>query len=196
MHTGNLAWPQEMEIAEQDSDPRFNALLFARQVWSVNAGPNQLGNLWGETSHVPAPSSVEAGDLASQWEEDWTRLRESARAGQDPTDPDAPDFYERARAARAAKPTAWDERYEVEWPEDLYEAWTQQLAENPVMGFDESVLADLIPAWLAGLRTIVVLPVDGAFHERLSDSTLLVTRGLRADNSAMSALYASWRSAA
>lgn len=73
-------------------------------------------------------------------------------------------------------------------PEERAAARPRTLADNP----EHRDLEALIPAWRAGLTTIVTIPCRGEHTRRLGDNALLTTAATRADSVAYRRALASF----
>lgn len=105
-------------------------------------------------------------------------------------------WFDELRGARAgaAKRARVAERYGPSWHNDFkqsafiddnYWLWWKGLAANRTAGSkadpERLVLDALVPAWRAGLSTVVEIPCRGAFTRKVGTQALLVTTETRTD---------------
>ncbi|MBC7761683.1 MAG: hypothetical protein H7201_07775 [Candidatus Saccharibacteria bacterium] len=96
---------------------------------------------------------------------------------------------ERAELLHQLIGPTWRDEFGDEAFTDQYQAWNlanfnarSQLPQRPLDEDPERVsLADLIPAWHAGLRTIVVIPCLGSYTRVIGQQALVMTAETRDD---------------
>ncbi|PZE79165.1 MULTISPECIES: hypothetical protein [unclassified Curtobacterium] len=157
-------WPAEMLITEERREHALLMLLF-------------LGSRTTTARHDEAPR----GQGDARWVAAWTASI-AELAARPPSRPDADDGVAAARAWRGRLSEHLGRGVIDDDLEDAYETWLETVA--PVdadMSFDDGVLPDLVAAWVAGLRTLVVIPVTAPVAVRLSGSTLMVSSASRSE---------------
>lgn len=180
-------WPHDMQIGiDQPFD--LVELIFARHVRGLRVGDLPSIDPVPSVPIVPVSESDRA-DTERRWLRDWARARE--RFTPRSTAVREPD-EETARAlAELSDEELWDwastssERWLRDEESAAFGEWRSALREDHRRPLDERpervCLDALVPAWRAGLRTIVELPLAGFFAERVSADHLLVSRTTRHD---------------
>lgn len=193
-------WPHDMVIRVEDAPHSLLELLWLREAYDLHPIGEDLPPL---LAHTPRPSSTDLDDeTRARWESAWTRLwhAASAHAGREQDhegfarlvsmQTDDPDRASLLRdivgptwrddfGGRAFDTPSWGE-HERAVAEERAAARPRTLADNP----EHRDLDALIPAWQAGLTTIVTIPCVGEHTRRLGTNALLMTAGTRADSSA------------
>lgn len=188
-------WPHDMVLRIEDSAQALLELLWLREAHALQPVGEDL-----PPGLVDAPAPVAAAVSASTrsaWESAWPQLwREVvAHAGRE-TDPrvferlheTAGGSVERAEMLRSLIGPSWGERFGDEalaggafaqWErrraEERERARPRSLAETP----ERRDLEALIPAWRAGLTTVVTVPCTGEFARRVGANVLLTTDAAR-----------------
>lgn len=201
-------WPHDMVIRIEDSPHTLNELLWLREAYDLRPTGDDLPPLLVRTP-APAARDLDAA-TRTHWESAWTRLwrAASAHAGREqdhdrfprllaipPGDPD------RERLLREMIGPTWRDEFgdeafddpsytehEHSTAEERAAARPHSLADNP----EHRDLEALLPAWRAGLTTIVTIPCIGEYTRRLGDNALLMTVGTRADSVAYRRALASF----
>ncbi|MFK0402211.1 hypothetical protein ACIQTT_07785 [Microbacterium sp. NPDC090225] len=187
-----------MSIRIEDAPHALFELLWLREAYGLHPTGDDLPPLLVRT---PAPAAaVLDADTRAHWESAWARLwhAASAHAGQEqdhdgfarlltmpPGDPDrepllremiGPTWRDEFGDGAFDDPSYTDR--ERSTPEERAAARPHSLADNP----EHRDLEALIPAWRAGLTTIVTIPCRGEHTRRVGDNALMVTARTRADS--------------
>lgn len=191
-------WPHDMVIRISESPWALFELLWLREAYRLQPTGDDLPPLLTRTPR-PATRGVDT-ETQVLWESTWTRLwhAASAHAGREldhekharliASPPDAPD---RAQLLHDIIGPTWRDEFGVaafddpsytdrerSTPEERAAARPHTLADNPEHRDREA----LIPAWRAGLTTIITIPCQGEHTRRVGDNALLVTARTRADS--------------
>lgn len=165
----SVQWPRDMVVSV---DPR-SRLLHLLYCFSALRLQNTRGlpPLISEPPSIATAASVRSPGTSWQawWEESWDATRQWYRT--------------RSRHAPGASPPRGPIDDAAEPPillDDGRSRWFDEVApldhHAPARSSPEHVCLDaLVPAWEAGLGTIVVLPYRGEHAQRLSAGTLLVS---------------------
>ncbi|WP_260855581.1 hypothetical protein [Curtobacterium sp. 9128] len=186
-------WPHDMRIVVENDAQTLLELLWVREAWALEPIGDDLPPLLVDTP------SLEAGrnDVdRSAWTAAWPRMWHASlttvgsrpgpevfeRLG-DPTIPQA----EREELLEQVSGPWWSEEFGDEAFTERHQTWTSArfddrtssrvLRSNP----EWERLEQLVPAWRAGLTTIIEIPCRGSFTRRVGAHALLVTEATRAD---------------
>ncbi|MCK2029543.1 hypothetical protein [Microbacterium galbinum] len=191
-------WPHDMVIRIEDRPSTLQELLWLREAYSLHPAGDDLPPLLVRT---PAPAAtVLDQETRTQWASVWSGLwhEASAHAGREqdrdevarlltmaPGDPDRAGLLH-----EIVGPTWRDEMGDEAFDDQSYDDWQQRSTDEHVAGRPDALknspehrdLEALIPAWRAGLTTIITIPCQGEHTRRVGDNALLVTAGTRADS--------------
>ncbi|MET0806704.1 MAG: hypothetical protein ABWX66_02350 [Lacisediminihabitans sp.] len=185
-------WPRNMLITIDDPSPLFE-LLWVREAWGLQPTGADLPPLLVDT-----PATVSSGHPPAEWSEGWYSLwgacvthaaRPQDRVGMERLFTDRSlGVSERAALLSGFLGPSWRERFGDEAITGAYAVWQSADAErrmSAVLTLDETpehlALDSLIPAWRAGLTTLVVIPCRGSYTRRIGASALLLTDETRND---------------
>jgi hypothetical protein len=190
-------WPHDMVIRIQDDPHALVDLLFVREAWRLaplgDDLPPELDLV------VPRLTGVDEDTRAAwsaQWPDVWRAALTHAGRERDPmaferlrTLP--PGSPERERVLdEMFGPTARDAFGDEAFP-DAFDTWKSAWTEavvarvhrpRPLDEEPERICLDaLVPAWRAGLTTVIELPVADDFTRRVGANALAVSSATRAD---------------
>ena len=189
-------WPHDMLITVEDRPTFLLELLWIREAFVLRPHGDDLPPLLTDT---PATVQNAAFSTATRedWEGAWPRIWHAAvaHAGRDI----APRLFdeirttpngstERADLLRLITGPNWrDEFGGSAFDFDSYITWSQRGMEAHLAAYSTRLedhperrdLPALIPAWHAGLTTIVTIPCAGEFTRRVSNNALLMTDATR-----------------
>jgi len=185
-------WPHDMLITTDRPSPLFE-LLWVREAWGLQPAGADLPPLLVDT-----PATVSSGHPPAEWSEGWASLWDACvkhaakpqdRAGMHRLFTDRSlGEAERVALLSGLHGPSWRKRFGDEAITGAYVAWQSADAErrmSAVHSLDESpehrALDSLIPAWRAGLTTLVVIPCRGSYTRRIGASALLLTDETRDD---------------
>lgn len=189
-------WPHDMVITvDEDSTPLIE-LLWIREAWQLQPAGDDLPPLLVDTP-VAVSGSERQGAPIADWEDAWPRVwRECLRHAGTPRDPrafdrmsSAPPGSERAALIGQMVGPSWDDLFGRDAFTEGYQQWQQMLGERRHAQMMHTLgerpeqlgLDALIPAWRAGLTTIVQIPCRDTFTRVIGPHALLVTAETRAD---------------
>jgi hypothetical protein len=159
--TGREGWPADMLLSEERREHMLMMLLFTRSV-VLDADPAALRD----------------GDLEARWLGAWTSATVSLARRSDGQAGDV-EALRPAASWRRQLAEHLGHDFLVEH-EDAYEAWLDEHAPaDAELSFDDRAVPDLVEAWTAGLRTLVVVPLAGPVTVPLSASTLMLSTSTR-----------------
>jgi hypothetical protein len=183
-------WPQDMAITIDNSSGKLMFLLFVREAWNIEnvdlPGINPIPDIGGSAR----PVNVENDELLNEWDTAW------AHAVADLSFDRVPHPVDSAAQARLDAMSI-EELLAIDDPcragifangvdLEAYGAWdwsTKSLP-NPTSFEDQPErrnLAELVPAWGAGLRKVTELPFAGDWARRINIPHLLVSTHSRFD---------------
>lgn len=183
-------WPHDMVIRVDEDPNNVCLLLFIRSAWgiasdvdipSLGPGPD-AGN-----SSLPAGAGAE--EWSARWKREWTRAWEWYQLSDPQQRPTSRLLRSLARPGQPLHP-AFPPFWQAEWGDegidgDAFNRWLAVLRPDLPVALakqPERVCLDaLIVAWNAGLETIVTLPYEGYFAQRISPRHLVVSAATRAD---------------
>lgn len=186
-------WPHDMVLSIDPHRHQLLELLWIRQAW----GLRPVGELLPPPL-VDAPEQVGEPQDRDAWEAAWPQVWEGAvshtAAPFDPTRFEeqlrhAGGPSERAELLRQLDGPTWRERFGDTAFDESFRAWSEaqlqaqrdqrprSLAEEP----ERRSLEALIPAWQAGLTTIITIPCRGEHTRIVGESVLMVTEATRSD---------------
>lgn len=180
-------WPADMQLRiDRPIDVLF--LLFVRAAWRLPiAGVPEI-------SPVPAPGTssmpthLQKADAIGAWWRDWARawtrfapvdrtVRQPSKQIEKILRNNSDDKLWEALSPHSRGP--WEEGVDSDaftvWRASLPHEHHLPLAQHP----ERLCIRDVVPAWQAGLRTIVELPYRDAFAHRLNEHTLVVATSTR-----------------
>lgn len=185
-------WPREMLITIHDDSQTLLDLLWLREAWDLNPTGGDLPPRPVATPE-PEPARAEADRQrwTDLWPSAWTACVAHAARSQDPS------LIEQVHAAPAGSSTRADllDQLFGPSPRDIFgetafpnshDVWERARFDERVSSADlarnteREQLADLIPAWQAGLTTLIVIPCEGSFTRRIGHNALVVTEQTRA----------------
>jgi hypothetical protein len=183
------AWPHDMTLRIEESPVALLELLWVRELHGLQPHGDDLPPLL-----VDPPDRVAAPDADAEqdaWPDLWRAVLEHAASGHDPS------LFERlmltadGSAERAALLTRllgprWSDRFGSDALGDSFEQWRAAgLPEMPAALEEHPERRDLdavVPAWRAGLTTLVTVPCRGEWSRRAGASCLLLTAATRAES--------------
>jgi len=190
-------WPHDMLITVEDDPHALVDLLWIRETWSLKPVGDDLPPLLSETSIGAHTETGSPGQIVA-WQDAWPAMWEAClhHAGRvrdgalfEQIRGTADGSAERAELLHQLIGPSWRDEFGDEALTDQYEAWNlarfdarsqrrqQSLEEEP----ERVSLAALIPAWHAGLSTIVVIPCLGSYTRVVGEHALIVTAETRDD---------------
>lgn len=175
--TAGNPWPHDMVISIEDSANTLLPLLWIREAWHLEPEGDDLPPRLIDTP-IPVPETVRASAPIASWTDAWPELWRAGlrHAGDSP----------RARVLADQGGSTWMDKFgpdaldhgESEWVAALIEQRLLPLVEKDP---ERAALDVLVPAWQAGLTTIVQLPCRGAFTRMIGPHALAVTIETRSD---------------
>jgi len=184
-----------MMLAIEDSSDQLMTLLWVREAWGLEVRGANLPPLLVDSPEPVDPAVRDRAPLA-EWAYYWPELWEGAleHAGQERR----PPSFERLQASadgseerRAALLTllgpTWQDRFGNDALEQGYHAWRSTRSERDAgsrpmfVDHERANLDVVVPAWEAGLTTIIVLPCVGDVAARIGEHGLFMTETTRAD---------------
>ena len=187
-------WPHDMVITVTDDPHVLVELLWIREAWQLRPSGQDLPPLLVDT---PAPVSTEQRRQApiAEWEAAWPSLwHECLLHAGTPRDPgafdrmsSAPPGAERGSLIREIVGPSWDDVFGRDALTEEYQKWQRMLFQRrtreiprPLDEQPERLALDaLVPAWRAGLTTIIQIPCQGTFTRVIGAHALLVTAETR-----------------
>jgi len=183
-------WPQDMAITVDISSGKLMFLLFVREAWNIEGvdlpGIDPVPAVGGSVR----PEKVEADDLLAEWNTAW------AYAVADLSYERVPHPVDPATQARLDA-MSLEELLAIDDPRrtgifadgvdrEAYGAWDWFTKSVPnSTSFEDQPerrnLAELVPAWRAGLRKITELPFADDWARRINTPHLLVSTRTRLD---------------
>lgn len=177
-------WPREMVIRVNEDPHHLTLLLFVRQAWSI-AGDVDIPPL----KPVPdcggsrMPASADASTWGKRWKTAWDEAWSWYQIEDPMHHPTPSEIHEAEHTGHGLNPFIppfWTRQYEWDGLDhDAYQAWDQSLAPKFPHHFERRSLHELIPAWRSGIDTIIVLPYEGYFAQRLTHRHLVVSADVR-----------------
>ena len=199
-------WPHDMRITVQDKPSTLLDLLWIREAWQLEpAGTDLPPQLLDTPARVGGAERQRApiGEWQDAWPELWHKCLQHAAA---PRDPDLVERLkstengssERARLLKEIAGPSWDDRFGRDALTEDSRQWLRLLIERQMRGTPHALGAQpervaldvLIPAWRAGLTTVVQIPCRGTFTRVVGENALLVTSETRNDPALYSAALA------
>lgn len=204
---GKNPWPHDMAITLEDRPLPLNLLLFIRHAWAIAANadiPEVLPAPAPGTSKAPATASLAEWESRwrTAWERawDWYQIAGPSRP-QYPTEESMHQMQETLRQVmrpgqplHPLVPPLWTAEYGWDGiDQEAFNAWYQSLTPKFRTDEERQNLPSLIPAWESGLDTIIVLPYDGHFAQRVTRRHVAVSSSSRNDPDSYSrALQLGW----
>ncbi len=195
-------WPHAMTIRVQHAPLAVIELLWIREAYALHPPGDAPPPL------VDTPPRAGEADDVRAWEESWRDMWEACvRHAAGSVGPGAlgelartaDGFPERAAVLRGLRGPSWRDRLGDAAFTDDYRRWDGQradarprvrsLADSP----ERRALDALVPAWEAGLSTIITIPCRGEHTRVVGDSGLLMTAATRADPERYAAALAVFR---
>ena len=190
-------WPHDMLITVEDDPHALVDLLWIRETWSLKPVGDELPPLLSDRSvgaHTETDISGRIGTWQDAWPAKWEECLDHAGQVHDETlfeqlHGTADGSAERAELLRQLIGPTWRDEFGDEAFTAQYETWNlakldarsrrrpQALEEEP----ERVSLAALIPAWHAGLSTIVVIPCLRSYTRVIGQHALIVTSETRDD---------------
>ena len=178
-----------MTIRVEESSAVLLELLWVRELFGLATVGDDLPPLL-----VDPPATITDSDRIvhqDAWAGLWRSALEHAAAGQDPTLFDRLILTEDGSVERADLldrliGPRWGDRFGTDGLGESFEQWrAEQRPEMPTALEDHPERRDLValvPAWRAGLTTIVTVPCRGEWSRRIGTGCLLTTAATRADS--------------
>lgn len=198
-------WPHDMVIRVEDTSQALLELLWVREARGLSPVGDDLPPLL-----VDPPRNrdeVDAGERAgweAAWPDLWAAVVDHAAAPVDHTlfermNGTAPGSAERMALIRRIHGPSWHDRFGEDGLGDAFRGWHADLV-HARAGRSRSLqtqpervcLAALVPAWEAGLTTVIVIPCQGEHTRRVGAHALLVTDTTRDDPPRYAAALASF----
>ncbi|MDR6620777.1 hypothetical protein [Sinomonas atrocyanea] len=195
-----------MVITVQDEPSTLLELLWIREAWQLEpAGADLPPQLLDTPARMSGAERQRA--LIGEWQDAWPELwREGLHHAAAPRDPDVVERLkstengssELARLLKEITGPSWDDRFGRDALTEGSRQWLRLLIERHMTGSPHALSAQpervaldaLIPAWRAGLTTVVQIPCRGTFTRIVGESALLVTSETRNDAARYSAALA------
>lgn len=195
-------WPHGMLIAVEDRPTVLLELLWIREAYALqpqgaDLPPPLVSRPAAATELTLSPATRATWDAA--WPVIWDAAAE--HAGAPPLGPDVfdriqntPGGPERAALLRGVVGPSWRDEFGNAALEDpSYREWSRQgdeaHAASHARGIRDDIIRQavraLVPAWRAGLTTIVTIPCRGEHTRRLGSHGLLMTDETRSDLAAL-----------
>lgn len=188
-------WPHDMQITVEDDPHALADLLWIREAWSLKPVGDDLPPLLSDKP-IGTHTETDTSDRIGIWQDAWPAMWEAClhHTGQvrrgalfEQVHGTADGSAERAELLHHLIGPSWRDEFGDEAFTDQYETWNmakfdarsrrrpQPLEEEP----ERRSLAALIPAWHAGLSTIVVIPCLGSYTRVIGQHALIVTSETR-----------------
>lgn len=197
-------WPRDMVLTIENHAHTLFDLLWVREAWALDPVGEDLPPLLVDTPDPePDGSGVDRARWSAAWPELWRACLAHAASERDPRaierlhDPSIPQAERRALLEQVTGPSWRDEFGDTAFTE-RYRAWTSArfdeitapaaLHRSP----ERESLEQLVPAWRAGLTTIVEIPCRGTFTRRVGPHGLVVTAETRSDPDGYAAALSSF----
>ncbi|MFJ3380671.1 hypothetical protein ACIPJ2_09690 [Curtobacterium sp. NPDC090217] len=197
-------WPRDMLLTIENGAQTLLDLLWVREAWALDPVGEDLPPVLVDT---PDRETGGSGADRARWSVAWPALWGAclAHAGSQPDpraierlhDPSIPQAERRALLEQVSGPSWRDEfgdaaftrRYD-EWTSARFDEITspEVLRRSP----ERERLEQLVPAWRAGLTTIVEIPCRGTFTRRVGPYGLLVTAETRSEPDGYAAALSSF----
>lgn len=192
---GNL-WPREMLITVEDGARPLLDLLWIREAYGLQPEGDDLPPLLLAT---PAPERPASDAPLAAWADGWSEVWRAALGHAAlPRDPQMIQRLSTPTLDPALRSTLLDELFGPTWQDTFgddaltpdHEVWDtarahERMAPERHRSSPEHDCVDaLVPAWRAGLTTIVELPCRGVWSQRVGDHGLAVTTDTRTDRTA------------
>ena len=189
-------WPHEMVLSIDADRIQLLDLLWVREAWGLHPAGDALPPPLADAP-TPAGEPNDPRDRET-WEKAWPTIWEAA-VHHTAVRVEPSMFEERIRAAPGAQERAallrdldgptWRDRFGDGAFNGRYREWMRahrerQRAERPHSLADSPErrsLDELIPAWEAGLSSIVTIPCRGEYTRAVGGTVLLVTAAARRD---------------
>lgn len=173
-----------MAIRVNDLPHNLTLLLFVRQAWSI-APDMDIPPLSPEPdcgqSSLPKSADVATWDhrWRTAWHQAWSWY-EIEDPTHHPTPAEMREFSNSSQELNPFIPPFWTQQYGSEGlDQGAYQAWEQRLMPKFPQDAEPRSLQELIPAWKSGIDTIIVLPYNGYFAQRLTRRHLVVSAETR-----------------
>lgn len=190
-------WPHHMMITVNDDPHELLDLLWVREAWRLEPVGDDLPPALARSPH-PVDAAMRANAPIDTWRAAWPELWHAAlrhcdappsedtlrRLGSHDLDP-----AERRRMLHDVIGPTWKAQVGTstftadrgKWQHELTEERMRRVM-RPLDTQPERIALDaLVPAWQAGLTTVVEIPCRGTFTRVIGRHTLLVTAETRAD---------------
>ena len=190
-------WPHDMLLTVEDDPQALVDLLWIRETWSLKPVGDDLPPLLSDKP-IGTYTETDTSDRIGIWQDAWPAMWEAClhHTGQvrgaalfEQLRGTADGSAERAELLHQLIGPSWRDEFGDEAFTDQYETWSmakfdarsrrrpQPLEEEP----ERMSLASLIPAWHAGLSTIVVIPCRDSYTRVIGQHALIVTSETRDD---------------
>ncbi|MBZ4486425.1 hypothetical protein LQ938_07420 [Microbacterium sp. cx-55] len=191
-------WPHDMALTVDDRPQHLIEMLWIREAHALRPDVLPLLPL---LSDAPQPAAVQVDDSTrSTWRDAWPRIWAEvlAHAGQNP-DPAVFDRLSHTASGSPERQSLLDEIVGPSWAGEFgsdaltdpsYVSWDREGTDRYLAALtrghdgtpERRDLDALVPAWRAGLTTVVSIPCQGQYTRRLSATALLVTEETRSDS--------------
>lgn len=182
-----VVWPKNMIIRVDGHAQNLKMLLFVRQAWMVAQDIHipELSPVPGTgTSKIPESASREVWDerWKQQWERSWDWFNVSAVQDAPVTQGEMQTLARPGQDLHPMVPPFWT----VEYGEDgvdleAFNTWDRQTMPHFPSRSEQNSLPALVKAWKDGITTIIVLPYEGYFAQRLNGTHLVISADTRND---------------
>ena len=190
-------WPHDMLLTVEDDPQALVDLLWIRETWILKPVGDDLPPLLSDKP-IGTYTETDTSDRIGIWQDAWPAMWEAClhHTGQvrgaalfEQLRGTADGSAERAELLHQLIGPSWRDEFGDEAFTDQYETWSmakfdarsrrrpQLLEEEP----ERMSLASLIPAWHAGLSTIVVIPCRDSYTRVIGQHALIVTSETRDD---------------
>jgi hypothetical protein len=187
----NNPWPHDMSVTVDHLPSSLALLLFVRSAWGLAGYPDI-------PPVVPAPDTggSKLPDAASpdEWEERWRRAWDRAiawyevedRKHQHPTSELLRSQSQPGQELHPAVAPSWSDEYGFEGlDKQAFILWFNSVRQRHVQPVEPSPertsLPALIEAWKTGLDTVISMPYDGHYAQRITRRYIIVSETTHED---------------
>lgn len=187
-------WPHGMTITVEEASSSLMFLLFVRSVWALGSAGHPGLDPVPAAGDSRRPVNIDAHTLDIRWSAAWADAVADLPGARNTRPVDAEtrarydrmSFEELSAVGDPRRSGVFAIGVDVE-ALGTWEMGVRAALPRPTTLADEPErvnLAELVPAWRAGLRTIVALPFDVEWARRVSPTYLLISTSARWDRGA------------
>ncbi|WP_422873813.1 hypothetical protein [Curtobacterium sp. RRHDQ66] len=197
-------WPRDMVLTIQNDAHALLDLLWIREAWALEpVGADLPPLLVDPPEREPDGARADRAGWSAAWPGLWRACLAHAGSQPDPRaierlhDPSIPRAERAALLQQVSGPSWQDEFGDVAFTR-RYRQWTSARSDELMAPAalqrspERDCLEVLVPAWRAGLTTIVEIPCRGTSTRRVGPHSLLVTAETRSDPDGYAAALSSF----